>query len=415
MISKPCDKPKLPLPAPLRGLELGTFSHYTLTIRMPGIVKRVIQENNFSPEINESLQTLLAEIPFGEIRRIIDPVAPDCTAWERYTAPYIGLNWLQAPWFFCEHYLFRRILETTRYFQPGETWNIDPYRAQKEMGLQAAEAALLGACEQFTEMVNGRSGGSSFNYPLDAQILSHLLMLDLWGNQADLSMWPAGHGRQPEAQKLEKQCYLLINDSVAVTEYMAGARGGRIDCITDNTGFELMTDLLLAEYLLGAGWVEQVRLCVKPYPTFVSDVTQKDIRRMVDFLTKDCAGACCTFGNRLKNRLEAGALQVVDDLFWVSPLPFWQAPEKINRELASARLLICKGDANYRRLIGDLHWPYSTPVADVMGYLPAPLVALRVLKSDACIGLKTEQVMFQDAYDPQWKINGKWGIIVFTG
>lgn len=33
-------------------------------------------------------------------------------------------------------------------------------------------------------------------------------------------------------------------------------------------------------------------------------------------------------------------------------------------------LLISKGDANYRRLLGDLHWPYDTAPKAVLEYLP---------------------------------------------
>jgi hypothetical protein len=46
-----------------------------------------------------------------------------------------------------------------------------------------------------------------------------------------------------------------------------------------------------------------------------------------------------------------------------------------------------KGDANYRRLIDDRLWPHDTPLVTAWGYLPAPLVALRTLKSEVCVGL----------------------------
>jgi hypothetical protein len=46
-----------------------------------------------------------------------------------------------------------------------------------------------------------------------------------------------------------------------------------------------------------------------------------------------------------------------------------------------------KGDANYRRLIGDALWPHDTPFAHVLSYFAAPLLALRTLKSEVCVGL----------------------------
>ena len=43
--------------------------------------------------------------------------APDLDAWKNYVNPYLGQNWYQPPWFFTEHYFYRRILEATGYFQ----------------------------------------------------------------------------------------------------------------------------------------------------------------------------------------------------------------------------------------------------------------------------------------------------------
>lgn len=45
-------------------------------------------------------------------------------------------------------------------------------------------------------------------------------------------------------------------------------------------------------------------------------------------------------------------------------------------------MVFVKGDANYRRLIGDRLWPTDTPFSDVAGYFPARLCALRTLKAE---------------------------------
>lgn len=45
-------------------------------------------------------------------------------------------------------------------------------------------------------------------------------------------------------------------------------------------------------------------------------------------------------------------------------------------------LVFLKGDANYRRLIGDRLWQTDTPFADVAGYFPTKLCALRTLKAE---------------------------------
>lgn len=45
-------------------------------------------------------------------------------------------------------------------------------------------------------------------------------------------------------------------------------------------------------------------------------------------------------------------------------------------------MVFLKGDANYRRLIGDRRWPTNTPFSDVAGYFPTKLCALRTLKAE---------------------------------
>jgi hypothetical protein len=119
-------------------------------------------------------------------------------------------------------------------------------------------------------------------------------------------------------------------------------------------------------------------------------------------------------GKRLKQHVRVERLQLVEDFFWTSPLAFWEMPATLRTELSYADLLISKGDANYRRLLGDRHWPFITPAEDVLRYVPAPLVALRVCKSEVIVGLRPGQPEELDQVDPDWKINGEWGMIQFV-
>jgi hypothetical protein len=47
----------------------------------------------------------------------------------------------------------------------------------------------------------------------------------------------------------------------------------------------------------------------------------------------------------------------------------------------------------------------------VLRYLPAPLAALRVAKSEVVVGLKPGQAEALDEIDPVWKVDGRWGMI----
>jgi hypothetical protein len=48
----------------------------------------------------------------------------------------------------------------------------------------------------------------------------------------------------------------------------------------------------------------------------------------------------------------------------------------------SSAMVFVKGDANYRRLLGDRTWPLDTPFSDVVSYFPVPVCALRTLKAE---------------------------------
>jgi hypothetical protein len=86
-------------------------------------------------------------------------------------------------------------------------------------------------------------------------------------------------------------------------------------------------------------------------------------------------------------------------------------PDDLYGDLASADLVIAKGDANYRRLVGDAHWPPTASFRRATAYFPAPLVTLRTLKSELILGLRVGDAERLQALDPQWRVNGKRGVV----
>ena len=73
--------------------------------------------------------------------------------------------------------------------------------------------------------------------------------------------------------------------------------------------------------------------------------------------------------------------------------------------------MLIKGDANYRRLVGDRRWPPSTPMESLTGYFPAPFAVLRTMKSEIVVDLSAEQVERLEREDPEWRTNGRRGIV----
>jgi uncharacterized protein with ATP-grasp and redox domains len=398
--------PKPPIPEPLRGSEAGTFAHRTVTVRLPNIGRRILVENDFSPEIVGKLETLIGELPYGRICPLQDPSAPDAGDWARYVEPYLDQNWLQVPWFFAETYFYRRVLEATGYFQPGPGHGVDPYDWQKHHGLESSQEAISTLASHINALLSGDASKPGN--------LRRLLKINLWGNQADLSLWPAGQERSPShADDRTRESHLLVDDSQRVSEFLATREDqpARIDFIADNAGLELVNDLALADYLVAREIAGGVRFHVKSHPTFVSDAMIKDAEQTVAFLLASSDAQVRALGQRLRDYLREARLQLEDNFFWTSPQALWEMPASLQHELGGAALIISKGDANYRRSLGDRHWPYTTPIAEPLRYLPARLAALRVAKSEVVVGLKPGQAEELDQIDPAWKVDGQWGMI----
>jgi hypothetical protein len=118
-----------------------------------------------------------------------------------------------------------------------------------------------------------------------------------------------------------------------------------------------------------------------------------------------------TFGARVEDHVADGRLILRDDPFWTSYRMFRQFPPPLREELACADLVILKGDVNYRRLLGDRHWPHTARLEDIAGYFPAPFLVLRPLKGEIMVGLQPGQAEALTAEDPDWLLDGQRGIV----
>jgi hypothetical protein len=72
---------------------------------------------------------------------------------------------------------------------------------------------------------------------------------------------------------------------------------------------------------------------------------------------------------------------------------------------------LLKGDANYRRVLGDCPWPFDAPFGDVASEFPAPLCCLRTLKAELGCGMAPPKTAAAAAADATWLVDGKWGVV----
>lgn len=79
------------------------------------------------------------------------------------------------------------------------------------------------------------------------------------------------------------------------------------DIILDNAGYELFTDLCLADYLITFKFVNTVRFHGKVIPWFISDVTSKDFINTIDYLSyKIKSNVLKELGKRWENYMKSG-------------------------------------------------------------------------------------------------------------
>ncbi|KST64545.1 damage-control phosphatase ARMT1 family protein [Mastigocoleus testarum] len=404
--------PKLSIPAPLIGAEKGSFTEFTVTQRMPDIARRIVKENNFPSDINDKLENLANELVSGDVQPLQPDTGADFSTWQKYLEPYQGQRWIDIPWFFAETYFYRLILNITNYFNPGQWEGVDPFALQKERGLESSLDAIATLSSQVEKWLN-----SSIETEMSPELSNHkaliaLLYFDLWGNRVDLSLWSAlGDENRAEFDIDTQQGHILVDDSEQVANLLTKLQSGRVDFIVDNAGFELICDLCLVDFILSSGLVSQAKLHLKPHPTFVSDATIKDVLHTIDLLANSNKGEIASSGQRLQRHLGSEKLILTDNYFWTSPLAAWEISDPLKNELGEAELIIVKGDANYRRLLGDRHWNYSTDIADIVCYLPSPMIALRTLKSEVAAGIPTDVIAKLNQTDPNWLTNGQWGVV----
>lgn len=384
------------LPPPILTSEPGSFAQYTLRERVPAILQETARLNPFPEEIREAFQELLAEITKGGTRPLREE-APDRAFWNTVSASHFGRGWLDVPWYWAEAYFYRRILEAARYFQPGAWQGVDPFGPKKatELAPDAAPRAVQALLSCLPEARRAR--------------FEAVLYASLWGNRTDLSYEVAARLGRPTGDRDERS-NLLVDDTTALWNHFQSGQGRRVAILADNAGTELLMDLVLVEHLLTRSLADEIQLHVKPQPFFVSDATAQDVRDGLEALGQE-GGVAHDLATRLRLHVAERRLRVVTHWHYATSLFFFELPEDLHCTLANADLVIVKGDANYRRLLGDARWPHTTPFAHAIRYFPSPLVVLRTLKAEIIVGLQPGQAEQLQAEDPAWLVNGKRGII----
>jgi len=425
------------VPEPLTPKDKNSFAYPTMKDRVPIIICKVI-DLLYRDRINLKLSKpdelkdviglmskLRQEMMTNKPLCKIEDNGIDAHLWNEYLERLKAENneesvrWYNTRWLSVECFVYRRLLEAMRKSADLGTFDF--------FGKQKCEA-FYGSLKAICNLLIARD-----SWPLkDPSKVEGLIKISLWGNKCDLSI-SAGSSQSfhhdPMAQIDEFKSRLLVDDSKKVIDIIKLGEDMLIDIIMDNAGFEMLSDLCLADYLISSNFAKRIRFRVKNQPWFVSDTMPQDFDWV---LNEMCSGATndiqseksensditpilVKYGEKWKSYLEDGIWSIHPDPFWTYPHDYslMKSDDKLlYQTLSEADLLIFKGDLNYRKLVGDLNWkPTDTFKESLQGFHPAPLVALRTLKADVVTGLSEGQAESAQSLDEKWLINGEWGVI----
>jgi hypothetical protein len=393
------EKPLDSLPARLSVSEPGSFAEYTLLHRLPRILMDVRDLNDYPPEIVANLQALQVELSDGQVQPLVVEES-DFAFWQQELRVWQGHTWHQLPWYFAETFFYRRILEAVHYFIPGRWQGRDPFNSAKRQALAQAISHIT-ILLQAAPTTGGQQAAFQF-----------WVLESLWGNRSDYSNQLALANAHHSVSAVTDR--LLVDDSDIVWKTLQKGGIDRLDVVCDNAGPELVTDLAFADMILTQQTTKRVVFHLKAHPFYVSDAMIPDVEATIEALRTNPVKEVSSLGTRLDTWLHKGQLIYKTHPFWTTSRTLFQVPPDLWDDISLAQLILFKGDVNYRRLVDDRHWPPTTPLAQVLNQVPSDYVALRTIKSEVVCGLASGQAERASQLDPQWMVNGLWGLVEYV-
>ena len=348
------------------------------------------------------------------------------------------VSWLNAPWLYTECYMYRLMhtffTTSTPYWQ-----NFDMFATSKSGALVGSKKGTIELVKHFRGMIEALESKDAVDEATQKAIFEEMVQISLWGNATDLSLLTSMSieeldSRQGKVARESSKANVLVDDTEQVwallSKLKSENKSGEIHCVLDNAGFELLTDLVLVSYLLESGFTKKVVLHGKRMPWFVSDVNPTDLTDLIDGFANgttytDISAEDRTelqhAGKHWKSLMSAGKLSFSAHPFWTTQHSYGRmalVEPELYEQLASADLVIYKGDLNYRKLTYDCMWPKTTPFKEAIGPLATKQIAgkgtrtlvLRTAKADVGVGLKegVEETLPKD-----WTRTGKYALVSY--
>lgn len=416
-----------PLNAFMSGQYKRSYAYYTIRNHLPVILTKVIdlitkEKSELVAQFGENAREEL-KIIIGLISRLkyelqtdkpFDSFTgdePDREMWNNFIThlPTEAHTFFRACWMHTECYMYRKLysfVENSIFLK-----EFDYFAKVKEHALTRCQDEIL-ALSKYTRRTEN-----------SIEMFGELIKFDLWSNRNDLS--DDDDARLFNKKVLENAMvtneFILVNNVAEIWNCLSDKKSStqNVDFILDNAGYELFTDFILAEYLIENGMAEKVRFHVKAHPWFVNAATARDFHWTIKFLSNHPDYIISLLGQKFVQLLEEGKFELLPTShFWTSPQAFHSMrtidPE-LYKSLQESKLIIFKGDLNYRKLLGDVCWEPTQDIRTCLGgFLPTNLCTLRAIKSEVICGLPAGVCEDQLKKDPQWMNTGNYGLIQFV-
>ncbi|KAH8355616.1 hypothetical protein KR200_000945 [Drosophila serrata] len=258
------------------------------------------------------------------------------------------------------------------------------------------------------------------------KMFDELLKINLWSNCNDAANDPEAVAHMLNLKVLKNveatNEYVLVDQSEEIWRCLDTANSKKprqVDFILDNAGYELFSDFILAEYMLEQGLATKVRFHVKAHPWFVTDVTERDFKWTLQYLSQHVDYIISLLGKKFMQFLDEGKFELAPTSnFWTSPHAFHsmtQTDPDLYRSLQQSKLVIFKGELNYRKLLQDVCWASTMELSTCLrGFLPSNICVVRRVKSEIISGLGDGAAQALTRKDPHWMVSGSYGLIQFV-
>ncbi|XP_017836075.1 damage-control phosphatase ARMT1 isoform X1 [Drosophila busckii] len=421
-----------PLNAFMSGQYKRSYAYYTLRNRLPVVLTRVLDTltkeksqivekfafTNFLQNARDELKIIIGMISRLKYELQTDKAfhqfkgdEPDRELWNNFISqlPSEASTFYRACWMHAECYMYRKLhsfVENSIFLK-----QLDLFANVKQHALTSCQNDIL-ALAKYTRRTEN-----------NLEMFSEILKISLWSNRNDLSA--DERARQFNIKVLDDvnatEEYIIDNHTAEIWKCLSTKRPTRqhVDFVLDNAGYELFADFILAEYIIEKGLASKVRFHVKAHPWYVSDVTERDVRWTLEYLSKHTDYIISLLGNKFLEFLAEGKFEIAQTShFWTSPYAFQHMRSmspQLYKTLSQSKLIIFKGDLNYRKLLSDVCWDATQEIRTCLGgFVPSNLCAIRTIKAEVICGISEKICAELNGKDPQWMLTGHYGLIQYV-